>query len=100
MPNTPITVGSGICLYTPGQSPSNACNMLEALLKGTALLENVPESYMDSLGALTACGPAYVSYLLCEIYLYFIKILQPFKYFFRDIFKAMYKFYLQYHVLR
>ncbi|XP_026731947.1 pyrroline-5-carboxylate reductase-like [Trichoplusia ni] len=68
MPNTPITVGSGICLYTSGQLPNNGgktLNKLILLLRGSAVLQNVPESYMDSLGALTACGPAYM-YLVIE----------------------------------
>lgn len=62
MPSTPMTVGAGICLYTPDSTVTqNKCLILEKLVSNSALCEKVPEDLMDSLGALTACGPAYVS---------------------------------------
>lgn len=66
MPNTPITVGAGICLYTPDDNvPEEQCQFIEKLLGGAALCERVPESLMDTLGVLTACGPAFM-YLVIE----------------------------------
>lgn len=62
MPNTPMTVGEGICLYTPDVTVTDEqCIILEKLLSSSALCEKVPEALMDTLGTLTACGPAYVS---------------------------------------
>lgn len=68
MPNTPMTVGAGICLYTPDSKVTEQqCSILEKLLHSSALCEKVPEYLMDSLGTLTACGPAYVSTLTLSI---------------------------------
>lgn len=62
MPNTPMTIGQGICLYTPGPGVSTAdCDLLEKILSSSSLCEMVPESSMDTLGVLTSCGPAFVS---------------------------------------
>ncbi|PZC86144.1 hypothetical protein B5X24_HaOG213102 [Helicoverpa armigera] len=66
MPNTPMTVGAGICLYTPDSKVSaQQCSLLEKLVGGSALCEKIPEDLMDSLGALTACAPAYM-YVVIE----------------------------------
>ncbi|XP_075976247.1 pyrroline 5-carboyxlate reductase [Anticarsia gemmatalis] len=66
MPNTPMTVGTGICLYTPDATVTEQqCQLLEKLLNSSALCERVPEPLMDSLGTLTACGPAFM-YLVIE----------------------------------
>lgn len=62
MPNTPMTIGQGICLYTPEETVSTQeCTLLENLLTSSSVCEKVPESSMDTLGVLTACGPAFVS---------------------------------------
>ncbi|KAJ8724414.1 hypothetical protein PYW08_015888 [Mythimna loreyi] len=66
MPNTPMTVGAGICLYTPDSTVlQSKCLILEKLVSGSALCEKIPEELMDSLGALSACGPAYM-YVIIE----------------------------------
>lgn len=62
MPNTPMAVGAGSCMYTPDVNISQEqCNMLEKLLRGCGICEKIPESLINSLGTLTACGPAFVS---------------------------------------
>lgn len=62
MPNTPMMVGAGACLYTPDSNVTEAqCAILEKLLRGCGICEKVPEYQIDSLGAVTACGPAFVS---------------------------------------
>lgn len=62
MPNTPMTVGAGICIYTPDSTVSDPeCLIIETLLGSSAMCEKVPENLMDSLGSLTGCGPAFVS---------------------------------------
>ncbi|XP_053605607.1 pyrroline-5-carboxylate reductase 3 [Plodia interpunctella] len=66
MPNTPMMVGAGACLYTPDTSVTEEqCLLLEKLLKGCGLCEKVPENLLDSLGSLTACGPAFM-YIVIE----------------------------------
>lgn len=66
MPNTPMTIGAGVCLYTPDTEVSDEqCSRLEKLLSSSALCEKIPEYLMDSLGALTACAPAYM-YVVIE----------------------------------
>ncbi|CAH0723715.1 unnamed protein product, partial [Brenthis ino] len=65
-PNTPMAVGAGSCMYTPDVNISQEqCNMLEKLLQGCGVCEKIPESLMDSLGTLTACGPAFI-YIIIE----------------------------------
>ncbi|XP_048006317.1 pyrroline-5-carboxylate reductase 3 [Leguminivora glycinivorella] len=66
MPNTPMTVGEGACLYTPDESVSDdQCQMVEKLLRSCGMCERVPEYLINSLGALTGCGPAFV-YIIIE----------------------------------
>lgn len=61
MPNTPMSVGAGACLYTPGQGVTlEQCEILEKLINNCGISEKVPESLIDPLGALTACGPAFM----------------------------------------
>lgn len=67
MPNTPMAVGSGICLYTPDDITSEEqCAIVENLLSSSALCEKVQENMMDTLGVVTACGPAFV----CTFHIY------------------------------
>lgn len=62
MPNTPMTVGEGCCLYTgDNKVEERDCILLEELIGGSAVCSKVPEQMMNSLGALVGCGPAYVS---------------------------------------
>lgn len=63
MPNVPMAVGSGICLYSFNNLGENMRHKLVKLLQSCGTCEEVPENLMDSLGSLTACGPAYVSIL-------------------------------------
>ncbi|CAB3250745.1 unnamed protein product [Arctia plantaginis] len=66
MPNTPMAVGAGICIYTPDSTVSDTeCHIIETLLGSSALCEKVPENLMGSLGALIGCGPAFM-YLVIE----------------------------------
>ncbi|CAH2085538.1 unnamed protein product [Euphydryas editha] len=66
LPNTPMAVGAGSCLYTEDDSVTQEqCALLENLLKGCGVCERVPESLMDNLGILTGCGPAFM-YIIIE----------------------------------
>lgn len=61
MPNTPMTVGSGVCIYTPDKNVSSEeCSQLEKLLSKCGICEQVTEPMIDTLGTLTGCGPAFM----------------------------------------
>ncbi|CAG4945272.1 unnamed protein product [Colias eurytheme] len=61
LPNTPMSVGAGACLYSPDSTVSEQqCAELENLLSGCGICEKVPEHYLSSLGSLTGCGPAFM----------------------------------------
>ncbi|CAG9135340.1 unnamed protein product [Plutella xylostella] len=66
MPNTPMAVGSGACLYTPDAGVfANECKIVEKLLNSCGICERVPEYLIDSLGAVSGCGPAFM-YIIIE----------------------------------
>lgn len=66
MPNTPMTIGAGACLYTPDSNVDDSeCVKLDKLLSTSSICEKVPEHMMDTLGVLTACGPAFM-YVVIE----------------------------------
>ncbi|XP_037297090.1 pyrroline-5-carboxylate reductase 3-like [Manduca sexta] len=66
MPNTPMEVGTGVCLYSHDDiATEEQCTVLRKLLSCCGLFENIPESLMNSLGILTACGPAFM-YIVIE----------------------------------
>ncbi|VVC92559.1 pyrroline-5-carboxylate reductase 2-like isoform X2 [Leptidea sinapis] len=61
LPNTPMSVGAGVCLYTPDDTVTqNQCSELEHLMSGCGICERVPEYLMSSLGSLIGCGPAFI----------------------------------------
>lgn len=65
MPNVPMAIGSGACLYTYGEGANNEQKkVVKKLLKSCGDCEEIPETLMDPLGVLTGCGPAYVSMIL------------------------------------
>ena len=66
MPNTPVSVGEGMILYTPDSFAT--AEDVEGFLWGLSCagkFDRVPESLMDAGGALSGCGPAFV-YLFAE----------------------------------
>lgn len=68
MPNTPLTVGAGACLISRTKESLTAhVGILKKILGGDNLCTEVPESMMDSLGALVGCGPAYVSIFIVNL---------------------------------
>ena len=66
MPNTPVSVGEGMILYTTNDAVTedeiNA--FLQALAKA-GKLDEIPEDKIDAASALSGCGPAFV-YLFAE----------------------------------
>lgn len=62
MPNTPCLVGAGASVFTPGQTATKEDNAVtEKLLKSVGTCEQVPETLLDVVTALSGSGPAYVS---------------------------------------
>ncbi|XP_072929159.1 pyrroline-5-carboxylate reductase 3 [Epargyreus clarus] len=61
MPNTPMAVGAGVCLYSPDNTVTDQqCTLLEKILQPCGVVERIPEGLMGPLGALTGCGPAFL----------------------------------------
>lgn len=60
MPNTPVSVGSGVILYDASQNvPAQTLNNFCAAMACAGWLEPLPEKLMDAGSALAGCGPAY-----------------------------------------
>ena len=66
MPNTPVSVGKGMVLY----SPSNEVFMDEIgefmkALENAGKIDKIPEELIDAASAVSGCGPAFV-YMFAE----------------------------------
>jgi pyrroline-5-carboxylate reductase len=62
MPNTPVTVGSGISAIALGETASETQLILtQAIFEAVGQVVTVPESSMDAVTALSGSGPAYVA---------------------------------------
>lgn len=65
MPNTPVSVGEGVTLYTHNQLVrEEELNRLLAALNATGELISLPESQFDAGSALSGCGPAFADLFL------------------------------------
>ncbi|CAG9829008.1 unnamed protein product [Diabrotica balteata] len=61
MPNTPMTVGEGCSLFSPGHLAfENDVKLVNKLLSATGTCKQVPENLLNAAGALTASGPAFI----------------------------------------
>jgi len=61
MPNTPMQVGEGCTIYSPGSYVTqHDLEKVHLLLNSLGLAQQVPEKMINSIGAVTGCGPAYV----------------------------------------
>lgn len=61
MPNTPMQVGEGCTVYTPGQYVSHHdLEKIHIILNSLGIAHQVPEKMIDAVGAISGCGPAYV----------------------------------------
>lgn len=66
MPNTPVSLGEGMILYTSNAEASQ--EDIDGYLKGlkyAGKFDSIPESLIDAAGSLSGCGPAFV-YLFAE----------------------------------
>lgn len=61
MPNTPMQVCEGCTVYTPGRYVTTLdLEKTHLILNSLGIAQQVPEKMIDSVGALSGCGPAYV----------------------------------------
>lgn len=65
MPNTPVSVCSGVTIYTSGSKiVTRDEQMLDTMLSSVGISMKMEEHYMDIITGLTGCGPTYVSGLV------------------------------------
>ena len=65
MPNTPVSIGKGVTLYTPGTAADDSCrDRFKSLLSASGSLIEIPEAQMDAAGVVSGCGPAFVDLFL------------------------------------
>lgn len=65
MPNTPVSIGQGVTLYTCGsRAGENVRDLVLALLAGSGSMVEIPERQMDAAGVVAGCGPAFVDLFL------------------------------------
>lgn len=61
MPNTPVSIGAGMTLYSLGPGlTEREVSLFKKILSPASRLLEVPESRMDAGAAVTGCGPAFV----------------------------------------
>ncbi|GMO50390.1 MAG: pyrroline-5-carboxylate reductase [Treponemataceae bacterium] len=62
MPNLPAAVGEGmiaLCVRKGGENTAEAVSLVKELLKKAGRIEEIPESLMDAVIAVSGSGPAY-----------------------------------------
>lgn len=65
MPNTPATIGRGVCALSPGKGTRpKDLDLVAELLANTGTVEVVAEELQDTVTAISGSGPAYVFYLI------------------------------------
>lgn len=61
MPNTPMQVGEGCTVYTPGRYVTTQdLEKMHLILNSLGMAQQVPEKMINSIAGLSGCGPAYV----------------------------------------
>ncbi|KAJ8951513.1 hypothetical protein NQ318_000209 [Aromia moschata] len=61
MPNTPMLIGEGCTVYTPGTTITNEdLTIVKNLLEVTGMCQLLPEHMINAVGAVSASGPAFV----------------------------------------
>ncbi|CAD5120179.1 DgyrCDS8752 [Dimorphilus gyrociliatus] len=60
MPNTPCLVQSGVCVFTRGKHANESdADLVTEMLNCVGLVEEMPETLMDTVTGLSGSGPAY-----------------------------------------
>lgn len=69
MPNTPMQVGEGCTVYTPGRYVTTQdLEKTHLILNSLGIAQQVPEKMINSISGLSGCGPAYVRHLFYSIH--------------------------------
>ena len=62
MPNTPVGIGKGMVLYTPGNGVTkDQTDRFLDIMKRAGVLTLLPEDKIDAASAVSGCGPAFVA---------------------------------------
>ncbi len=64
MPNTPVSIGHGIILFTSNESVSDTTEFCE-MMKSCGTLDEIPETLIDAASCVTGCSPAWI-YMFIE----------------------------------
>lgn len=64
MPNTPVSIGKGVVLYSSEYACGDVSRFLE-IMKYAGTLDELPESLIDAACSVSGCGPAWV-YMFIE----------------------------------
>ena len=66
MPNTPVSIGEGMILFTSTEKVTNLQkNDFLSIMSMAGVLDEIPENLIDAASALSGCGPAFV-YMFIE----------------------------------
>lgn len=61
MPNTPMQVGEGCTVYTPGRYVTTQdLEKIHLILNSLGIAQQIPEKMINAVSGLSGCGPAYV----------------------------------------
>ena len=61
MPNTPMQVGEGCSVFTPGRYVTHQdLSKVHLILNSLGTAQQVPEKMINAVTAIAGCGPAYV----------------------------------------
>ena len=62
MPNTPVSVGAGVVLYSVNEKVAqNEIDEFCKALSAAGVVDPIPEDKIDAASALSGCGPAFVA---------------------------------------
>ena len=65
MPNTPVSIGEGMILYSADNTDKKSIDGFKALMSMAGRLSELPESLIDAGSAVSGCGPAFM-YMFIE----------------------------------
>lgn len=75
MPNTPMQVGEGCTVYTPGRYVTTQdLEKTHLILNSLGIAQQVPEKWINAVAAMAGSGPAYVFFFI------FLRLFSLFRY--------------------
>ncbi|MBQ7986589.1 MAG: pyrroline-5-carboxylate reductase [Clostridia bacterium] len=64
MPNTPVSIGRGIILFTANENVADTTEFCE-MMKMAGTIDEIPENLIDAASCVTGCSPAWI-YMFIE----------------------------------